>query len=143
MGRFKLQSVLDYRRITEDQAKQRYAGALQAESAILEKVEAQQAGLESLYQSLDSKKKEGISPDELRLYEGRISLLIKILAELSEELSRARQEATARQQDLLEASREKRLLEKLEERHREERAREALRQENIFLDEIAVQKKKG
>ncbi len=143
MSRFRLQSVLDYRRITEGQAQQRYAACLQAESALLGKLNDQRVALESLYSGLDQKKSEGISIDELLLYEGRISLLVKVLAEMAEELERARELVLARKQDLLEASREKKLMEKLKEKHLREEAGEFRRRENIFLDEIAVQRKKG
>ncbi len=136
---FKLQPVLNYRQRLEDQAKQELGRLLGEENALYQLIAAEEQDLHALYATRERRQSEGMSVDELLLYQNRISHKVAQLAELAGKMDRL-QDRICRQRDgLLEASRDKKLLEKLKERKADEYRREVNRRETIVLDEIAVQ----
>jgi flagellar FliJ protein len=138
MKRFKLQSVLDYRQILENQAQQRLAESLDAEAALIVAIEAEEKELQNLYVDLAKRQQEGISLHDLTLYENRISHKIEQLALYADQLAELRQEIERRRHALKEACQEKKLMEKLKEKHEEAEMLQLRRQENALLDEVAV-----
>lgn len=138
---FRLQQLLNLRRQTEEQ-----------KAITLSTVEAeQQLSLSSLQQLLaqettqlasmaDARRTGSLDPvnaEATRLY----------LEHLEESIERQREQVAAmtvqvdaRRAELVEATREKRLLERLEERHDETVAAEASRLEDTQTDEIAAQR---
>ncbi len=137
--KFKLQSVLDYRSLREDLARQQLAGAVQRESELLTRLVREQESLEYLQADFDERQRQGMAPHEFALHSDHISYKVKVVAEALEEWEAAREEVEERRRTLGEASQEKKLLEKVKERQLSEWDAEQRRREMVFLDEIAVQ----
>jgi len=138
MKRFKLQSVLDYRQILENQAQQRLAESLDAESRLIAEIEAGEQELQSLYVELARLQGDGMALHDLVLYENRISHKIEQLADFTDQLAELREEIERRRQTLRGACQEKKLMEKLKEKHEENELLRLRRQESALLDEVAV-----
>lgn len=136
---FKLEPVLHHREILEDRAKQELVDALQRERTVREEIEHRRSELTALREDLLQKQQHGISIQDLLLFEESIAHRGRILNALSRELEEAVQEVVRRRDILAEASRNRRLLEKLKEKKRDEHGREMARRETIQLDEIALQ----
>ena len=136
---FTLQPVLNYRQLREDQVKQELGRLLAEENSLYQSISAEEEDLHALYETLEVRQQEGMSVDELLLYQHRISHKVARLAELAEQMDRLRNRIDRQRAALLEASRDKKLLEKLKERKADEYRREMNRRETIVLDEIAVQ----
>ncbi|WP_305045782.1 flagellar export protein FliJ [Geoalkalibacter sp.] len=138
-NQFKLQPVLNYRQILEDQAKQELARSLQQEADLLERITAEEQELESLYQEYEQRQQIGISCEAMLLFQNRISHKVESVARMVESMERLRRQILHKRQELTEASREKKLLEKLKEKNEQEFQQELKRREGIVLDEVAVQ----
>lgn len=141
--RFKLQSVLDYRKILEDQARQELSAALARETAARQRTEQEESALVALQEDLAQKQVLGISVEELLLYEENIHHRTGRLSDCREELAELSQESETRRAALCHASREKKLLERLREKKVAEHRQWLHRQETNLLDEIAIQFQKG
>ena len=138
MKRFKLQTVLNYRQILENQAQQRLAESLDAEGALIAAVASEERELQTLHAELAQRQQEGITLRDLVLYRNRIGHKIEELARFTDRLAELRGEIERRRQSLKEACQEKKLMEKLKEKHEEGEMLRLRRQENALLDELAV-----
>ncbi|BCR06634.1 hypothetical protein DESUT3_37030 [Desulfuromonas versatilis] len=136
---FKLQSVLDYRSLREDLARQQLAAAQQREADLLTRLVREQEALEHLQADFDTRQRQGMAPHEFALHSDHISHKVKVVAAALEEWEAAGEEVAERRRALGEASQEKKLLEKVKERQLSEFEAEQRRREMAFLDEIAVQ----
>ncbi len=136
---FKLQPVLDYRQVLEDQAKQELARCLREEAELMELVRSEEDDLGRLYRELETRQQEGISCEALLLFQNRISHKIEQLAHLAGRMDRLQQKLARRRESFTAAARDKKLLEKLKEKKDLEFQQETKRRETIVLDEIAVQ----
>jgi flagellar protein FliJ len=139
MKPFKLQSVLDYRQLLENRAQEKHAEILKREAGLIADIHKEQEELKLLYADLEERQQTGITSHELLLYEKRISHKTEKLTGHREGLEEVREELVASRQALCEASREKKLLEKLKENQEQEHRRELRRREAAVLDEISVQ----
>lgn len=136
--KFSLQSVLEYRKVLEDKARQRHARAMaRVREAEQEVLHAEQA-LAGLCRAMEDRCMGGLSIQDLLWCEDGIRRqreLVTRLAARRDGLDRAVRE---RREDLVLAAREARLLEKLKDKH-DDRCREELRcAENVAIDEIAA-----
>lgn len=136
---FQLQPVLRHREILEDKSRQDFAEALGRERQLQEQVEARRSELLALQEELRTRQSHGIAVQDLLLFEESIAHVGRRLSVLMREAEEARHEIDRRREALAEASRDRRLLEKLKEKKKEEHGREMARQETILLDEIALQ----
>jgi flagellar FliJ protein len=134
-----MQTVLDYRGILEDQARQHLAEATRREKELLDALARERQAQKDLYEDFEQRQKTGMPPDELLLYRRHLGERKTKLARMVKEWEVARAGVEEKREALCEASREKKLLEKVKERFMAEEQREQLRRENLFLDEIAVQ----
>jgi flagellar FliJ protein len=140
--KFKLQPVLRYREILEDQARQRLADSLEREKALRDRRALCARELEALWAELESKRRQGISVQDLILYEGHIRCREKHLKELSADLLVLEDEVAANREALCRAGQDRMLLEKLKEKKEAEEKEELLRAERAVLDEVALQFRK-
>lgn len=136
---FQLQPVLRHREILEDRARQDLAEALGRERELQERLERRRAELAALREELQTRQAHGIAVQDLLLFEESIAHRGRLLSVLMREAEEARREVERRREALAEASRDRRLLEKLREKKKEEHGREMARRETIQLDEIALQ----
>ena len=141
-GKFKLQSVLRYREILEDQARQRLTESLARERALKAEIALCKEQLEPLWQEFESKRRVGISVQDLILYEGHIRGREKELKEMNTKLISLEEEVASHRQDLRQAGQDRMLLEKLKEKKESEEKEEVRRQDRAILDEISLQFRK-
>lgn len=139
MGKFKLQTVLNHRERLESLAQQAHAAAQQKECVLLDRLAEKRLELSKLHEEFEEQQRLGLSPQEFVLYSNHIDHTLTILASLVEQWEAAREELECRRQALCKASQERRLLEKLKEKHLLDEQALARHQEAIQLDEIAVQ----
>jgi len=137
--KFSLQTVLEYRKILEDKARQRHAQAVaKVQDAELQVLKAEQA-LEKLCRSMEERCTGGLSVQDLLWCEDGIQRQRELVTRLRARLDALDRAVEKRRDELVQAAREAKLLENLKDKH-EERCREALRcEEKVVIDEIAAQ----
>lgn len=138
MKPFKLESVLNYRRILENQAQQKLAEAFDREAALITEINREEEELHQLYRDREERQQIGMTVHEMQLYENRISHQVQQLAALVDALEICRDAISACREKLCEASREKKLMEKIKEKHLQEQHQAMNRLEAKNLDELAV-----
>ncbi|BCA79110.1 flagellar export protein FliJ [Desulfuromonas sp. AOP6] len=138
MKTFKLESVLNYRRILENQAQQKLAEAFEREAALIAEINREEEELRRLYSEREKCQQVGMTVHEMQLYENRISHQVQQLAALVDAVEHCREAIAACREKLCEASREKKLMEKIKEKHLQEQHRVLNRLEAKNLDELAV-----
>ena len=138
MKPFSMEPVLRYRKQLEDEARQKLFISRKKETEISSQLEAAQQVIANLYADQEREKTEGTTSDRLLLYENRILLERKRVAELREKLSRQQEEVARRRRRLLNAGQKKKGLEKLKEKQNMAYKRFREQQEAAMLDEIAV-----
>jgi flagellar FliJ protein len=141
--KFTLQPVLNYRQILEGEARQRLAEAQEREHLVSWEITESRDRLNALCRDLDDRQRRGISVADLMLHNARINGVDARLKNLERDLERCRREAVDRRQELCEASRDKKLLERLKEKFGEQQKLFQNRQETIRLDEIFLNLGKG
>ncbi len=137
--KFRLEKVLRHRQTLEVVAQQELAAAEQREAALDQEMTALREGLAACYEDFEAAKRQGMTPQELQLYQGHLQRQGEGLLELAARLEAARLEVESRREALVVATTNKRLLEKLKDKKIEEFRLEELSRENRDLDEIAIQ----
>lgn len=140
MSKFRLEKVLAHRRALETTAQLKLAAALQYESELRAEAGLVREKLAATDEEFEERKRTGVTADELLLYQGQRDRLARRLADLLQRCAAAAREVEERRGELVAASQDKRLLERLKEKKEEESRTEMRREENILLDEIAIQK---
>lgn len=143
MEPFKLHTVLKYRKQLENRAMHAYFEALEEEAQALAVYRQHQEELEQLYTTLQSDRDQGTTVTRLILMENRITIVKEHLAQAEEQLSEAKKKLTMKKTALIEAGKDRRIIEKLEEKQNETYRRYLERKERIMLDELAVINKKS
>lgn len=140
MAKFRLEKVLDHRRALETLAQQAMARALQQEQELQGLLAEARERMGASAAEFAARKREGLSPDELLLYQGQHDRLAEQLTELVQRCAEAAREVEVCREALVAASKAKQLLEKLRDKQAAEQQAELQHQENRILDEIAIQK---
>jgi flagellar FliJ protein len=138
MQGFQLQTVLDYRETKESQAQQSLAEARRMEHQLQQELERLHNDLRRLENEQEAKQAAGLECRELLLYQNGKECRRSRMRELEARIASARQEVERKRQDLLRASRDKKLLEKVKERQSERLCQHLLKQEQERMDEIAT-----
>lgn len=135
--KFKLQKVLDYRKIKEEEKKRELSALLKEynkQAEILNSLREKQAGL---FLELKNLQKEELNITQILFYyfylqnlSSRIKKQIQLLEELDGKIVQKREE-------VIQASKERKIMEKLKERKYREFVYFLDRAEQIFLDEIS------
>lgn len=138
---FDLEQVLSYRREMEKLRKQELAAARTTlDRANLElQREEQLVGL--LTQEFQRCQKDVECIDDLRMYSDFFARKREEIRQHKEHIEELDKVMNERRTDLMEASKDKKVLESLKEKKKEEYRQELAVKERNFLDEIAVQKK--
>lgn len=135
---FKLQSVLNYRQSLEDQAQQVLAESLQQQNELSAQIEVQQLELRQQDLLLKKQQQDGMTIAEIELYETRIIYCQQRCAELHRQKIELQELIEHQRQQLLEAARERQIMEKLKEKQQTEFRRDLERKERAELDEISL-----
>lgn len=143
MKPFKLQVVLEQRQRLEDQAQRTLSEALQHEREIMNRMSTETCEMAEVCRDYEDRQAVGMQSHEFELYENRISHTRQILTRLDQQLGEARSWVLQCREKLGEASRDKKLLEKLKEKKLEEIKKELNRREMIQVDEVSIMFRKG
>lgn len=138
MEPFQLQSVLNFRQILEDRAKQRLFEVRKKVAHMEEEKDHQENLIQQLSKELEFKKQQGTSVQEIILYQNYIKLKQNQIEQLELDLKEAYREVLEKEKALLEASRDKKLFEKLKETQNKRYEQYIQFEETKELDEIAV-----
>lgn len=139
--KFKLQSVLNYRQILTDQAQQQLTSSLQRKSQLEDELQQQQNCFQQLDQQLKVKQQEGLSVAEIDLFESQIFHRRRQILQLQQQLEPLERQILAERQELMNAARDKQVMEKLKDKQQAEYQQELSRQERAMLDEISLRNK--
>jgi flagellar FliJ protein len=141
--KFKLQALLKYRKILEEQAQQRLAELMSVESGLKTKQVEASRHLAALSDQLGRKQQQGLTILELRLYEDQIDHHRQQTEHLRKQLEELKEQLDERRHELLVAARERKIIEKLKEKQLAEYLRKLDRKERIMLDEISLRQRGG
>jgi flagellar FliJ protein len=139
--KFKLQSVLNYRTTLEEQAQQALALSQQQQRELIAAIATQQQELNDQDHTLKQRQEEGLTIAEIDIYESRINYCRRRSAQLKEQLAGLEKRIIKQRTVLLDAARDRQVMDKLKERQEAEFRREQERKERIQLDEISLRNK--
>ncbi len=143
MKPFKLQAVLDHRQRLEDLARQALANAIARERQVMSELTDETGAMAKISGEYAQLQTKGMLIHEMQLYENRLEHQRQRLIELERALGEARNDVLRCRRELLEASKEKKLLEKLKDKSISQARSEELRREMIQIDEVAIMQRKG
>lgn len=138
MKPFTLGAVLKYRKQLEDLATQRLHQALEAEARLHEALLQDQKELAELYDNLQTDKEQGTTVDRLILFGHRIDLVNEQVTRRQNELEKQRIQVANKKQQLVKASKDRKIMEKLREQQNAAYEKYLEKKEAGMLDEIAV-----
>lgn len=136
--KFSLESVLHYREMVEDQKEKEFAFAVQAlqrEQAAHENIKQQIA---QAFESLKKCEQGEHSSEQFFAYKRYIQSLEMRKRHQLKLIDKAQMKVNQKRQELIEATRDKKVLEHLDTVRREQYFAELEMQENKFIDEIAI-----
>ena len=140
-GKFKLQTVLNYRQSLEDQAQQVLSTTLQRQSEFDLKLQQQQQNLHQYDRDLKQRQQEGLTVAEMDLYESQIQHCRHLIKEIQSHLQQLEQQVIVERTELLHAARERQVMEKLKDKQEAAYQQELSHQERVMLDEISLRNK--
>ena len=140
-GKFKLQSVLNYRQSLEDQAQQVLSTSLQRQNELETQLQQQRQKMQQHDGELKQRQQEGLTVAEIDLYESQIQHCRRLIENLQESLLQLDRQIVAERRELLHAARERQVMEKLKDKQDAEYRQELSRKERIMLDEISLRNK--
>jgi flagellar FliJ protein len=138
MKPFTLHAVLKYRHQLENVALQSLHQALEVEARLREALVQAEAELTELYSGLQQDKNQGTTVDRLLLFDNRFEL-VKHQVELRQnDLEKQQVQVANKRQQLVKASKGRKIMEKLQEQQNAAYAKYLEKKELSMLDEIAV-----
>ena len=138
MKPFTMHAVLKYRRQLEDSARQGLYQALEVEARLQAMLFQAEEELTGLYTSLQLDKEQGTTVDRLLLFEHRIDLVKQQVETRRNDLEKQQVQVANKRQQLVNASKGRKIMEKLQEQQNAAFAKFLEKKELGMLDEIAV-----
>ena len=138
MKPFTMHAVLKYRRQLEDTARQELYRALEVEARLTEALLQVEEELTDLYGDQQRDQEQGTTVDRLLLFDHRIDLVKEQVALRRGELEKQQVQVANKRQQLVKASKGRKIMEKLQEQQDAAYARFLEKKELAMLDEIAV-----
>lgn len=139
--KFKLQTVLNYRQSLEDQAQQVLATSLQRKKELEAELQRQQKKLQQHDSELQQRQREGLTVAEIELFETPIQHCRCMMKQLRQQLDGLERQIISEREELLNAARDKQVMEKLKDKQEAEYRQELNRKEREILDEISLRSK--
>jgi len=133
--------VLNYRQSLEDQAQQRLSDSLQRRKDLELELQGQREQLQRHDSALQDRQREGLTIAEMELFEAPIRHCQRVIKQLQQQLERLDRQIEQEREELLNAARDRQVMEKLKEKQEAEYRRELTRQERAILDEISLRDK--
>lgn len=138
MKPFTMHAVLKYRQQLEDVALQSLHQALEVEARLHEALLQAEAELTELYSGLQQDKNQGTTVDRLLLFDNRIELVKQQVELRRNDLEKQQVQVANKRQQLVKASKGRKIMEKLQEQQNAAYAKYLEKKELGMLDEIAV-----
>jgi len=138
MTAFKLQSVLNYRQRVEELAQRTLAESLQYEKQCRRDQASLTRQLNQTQEDMAQRQRSGVGALDLLEHNRRVDYLRTQIESAGEQLSLAVDQVRGCREELLTASREKKLIEKLKERQKRRERDHLMQKETRQLDEISV-----
>ena len=138
MKPFSMHAVLKFRKQLEDSARQQLYQALELEARLLEATMQTEEALSDLYHNAQRDKEQGTSIDRMLLFDYRIDLVKQQLEEQRSDLEKQQAQVGMKRQQLVKASKDRKVMEKLKEQQNAAYTRYLDKKEMAMLDEIAV-----
>jgi flagellar export protein FliJ len=138
MRKFKLQSLLDYRKRQADEACQNVALSMEKKNAIETARHEAEKERQRLCRELEAAKAGFFRLEEIMLYEQCICAKQRRVCQLDEKLAEAEKEVERKQKDLVAARQKKKVLQILKEKRVDAEEKKQARHEAVFLDEVSI-----
>lgn len=139
-SQFKLQQILNLRKELERQRHIEFAEARQALDEAQSRLDREVARTEIVFREMLEKQDKGVDVSELLLYSSFHQKQKSTIKEQKLAIDVLDQEVEERRENLIDASKEKKVLEKFKEHKESEASAERASKEMKFIDELAVQK---
>jgi flagellar FliJ protein len=141
--KFELEQVLNYRREIEKVRKLDFVSAKQELEHANDLLNQQESQVDELSKEFCTRQTELNSIEEMRRYVDFFARQREDIKNQKERIDLLGNAVSDRRDDLLDATRDKKVLESLKEKKAREFRLEMEQKERAFLDEIAIQKKRG
>ncbi len=138
---FELERVLMYRREMEKLRKQDFATAKQGLEVANQELQREEELVDLLNKEFQRCQQDIGCIDEIRMYSDFFARKREEIKQQKDKIVQLDQVMNEKRTDLMEASKDKKVLESLKERKAEEFKQEMATKERNFLDEISIQKK--
>lgn len=138
---FALEQVLNYRREIEKERKQDFVSAKQDLERASDMLKQQEMLVENLAKDFSQRQSKLDSIEDLRRYTDYFARKRKDIFQQKEQVGQLGSIVEDRREDLLVATKDKKVLESLKEKRAKESKMEIAQKERAFLDEICIQKK--
>lgn len=139
--RFELEQVLKYRTEVERTRKQEFVVAKQNLEHACERLSQEEALLECLSKEFCNRQRELDSIEDIRMYSDFFGRKREEIKDHKEQIDHLGSVVSDRREILLDASKDKKVLESLKDKNEKEFRMEMDKKEQEFMDEIAIQKK--
>lgn len=137
--KFRLQTILDYKKDLEDQEKEKLAKILaKIEEAIAYKHHLQVTRQNATVELKEKQRAGGIDVNQLRFYTNYLKKLDNDIVQAELEIQKLRAMEKKQREALLEAAKQRQVYEKLKEKHKEEFDEEQAEIERKLIDELAT-----
>ncbi|MFP4258524.1 MAG: flagellar export protein FliJ [Desulfovermiculus sp.] len=138
MRRFPLLSVLGYRKNAEDMAQLALTRARQEYQSLKDHKQAEEKRLLDVRQEFEAQQARGMTCMTMLLYQQCLESIAREVHKIDADIARAGQKVEDKKQALHKACTDKKMLEKLNERHDHRMRLEDNRMETLQLDDVAV-----
>ena len=138
MFTFKLQSVLDHRKMIEDNIKKELAEIRQRVIENQEKLELLMQKEMNTAHALEQEQAQGLTSDGVVAYHAYLKNLSQKIIRQRQVIDDVQKEEAVKKEALLEAMKKRQILEKLKEQGLDRYHKDLLKTERAFIDEIAV-----
>ena len=141
--KFELEQVLNYRSEVEKVRKLEFAAAKQEVEHANDVLNRHETAVDTLSQEFWIRQNELSTIEEMRRYVDYFARKKEDIKSQKERINQLTCIMSDRRDELLDATRDKKVLESLKEKKAREFRQEMAQKEQAFLDEIAIQKKNG
>lgn len=138
---FELEQVLIYRREMEKLRKQELAAARQVLEQADQELKREEAQVTLLTDEFQRCQQKIVCIDDMRMYSDFFARKREEIKQKKERVEQLGEIMAEKRSDLMEASKEKKVLESLKKKKAEEFRQDTATKERNFLDEISIQKK--
>ena len=138
MRPFRLHTVLNYRKSLENRARERLTRAREEAEQLRQEINQRESLLQQICREFEAKKGQGTDVGQIMVYRNHQLRLRNEIAGIRRDLQAAEDRAARRERELIRASRDRKLLEKLKERQDQRYVQYLEEKEKKELDEIAV-----